>query len=78
MPTGWLIAAVGQMLLFLGVIALISSGLDQTSYEVGWRIDHLAEEVHSMSLALEQLERRMKNESASKSDSTGSAIQDAA
>ena len=78
MPTGWLIAAVGQMLLFLGVIALISSGLDQTSYEVGWRIDHLAEEVHSMSLALEQLERRMKNESASKSDSTSSAIQDAA
>ena len=43
MPTGWLIAAVGQMLLFLGVIALISSGLDQTSYEVGWRIDHLAD-----------------------------------
>jgi hypothetical protein len=56
MPTGWLTAAVGQMLLFLGVITLISSGMDQTVSEVTWRIDHLAEEVHHMSLALDQLE----------------------
>lgn len=76
MPTGWLIAAVGQMLLFLGVIALISSGLDQTSHEVGWRVDHLAEEVHSMSLALEQLERRMKIEAAAKA--ANSQVHDAA
>lgn len=78
MPTGWLIAAVGQMLLFLGVIALISSGLDQSSHEIGWRINHLAEEVHSMSLALEQMERRMKLESSARAEAAKSQIHDAA
>ena len=56
MPTGWLSAALGQMLLFLGVVTLISSGLEQTVSEVSWRIDHLAEEVHHMGLALDELE----------------------
>ena len=56
MPTGWLTAAVGQMLLFLGIVALISSGMDQTISEVSWRIDHLAEEIHHMGLALDDLE----------------------
>ena len=58
MPTGWLSAAVGQMLLFLGVVTLISSGLDQTVAEVAWRIDHLADEVHQMGQALDRLETR--------------------
>lgn len=56
LPLGWLTAAVGQMLLFLGVITLISSGLDLTVSEVAWRIDHLAEEIHHMEMALEDLE----------------------
>lgn len=56
MPTGWLTAAIGQMLLFLGVVTLISSGLDQTVSEISWRIDQLADEVHGMSHALEQFE----------------------
>ena len=56
MPTGWLTAAVGQMLLFLGVITLISGGMDQTVAEVAWRIDHLAEEIHHLGLALDDLE----------------------
>ena len=57
MPKGWLTAAVGQMLLFLGVVTLISAGMEQTVHEVSWRIDHLAEEVYHMSLALDDLER---------------------
>ena len=56
MPTGCLAAAVGQMLLFLGVVTLISSGMEQTVAEVSWRIDHLAEEVHHMGLSLDELE----------------------
>ena len=44
-PTGWLIAAVGQMLLFLGVVTLVSGGMEQTVDEVSWRIDHLAEQI---------------------------------
>ncbi len=56
LPTGWLTAAIGQMLLFLGVVTLISSGMEQTISEVAWRIDYLAEEVHHMGLALDDLE----------------------
>ena len=44
-PTGWLVAAVGQMLLFLGVVTLVSGGMEQTVDEVSWRIDHLAEQI---------------------------------
>lgn len=57
MPTGWLTAAVGQMLLFLGVVTLISSGMEQTVHEVSWRIDSLADEIHRMRQSLEQLEQ---------------------
>lgn len=40
-PTGWLIATAGQMLLFLGVVTLISGGMEQTTEEVARRIDRL-------------------------------------
>lgn len=56
LPMGWLTAAVGQMLLFLGITTLISSGMKQTTSEVAWRIDFLADEVHHMEIALGQLE----------------------
>lgn len=56
LATGWLAAAIGQLMLMLGVVTLISNGLDQTVKEVSWRIDHLAEEVHHMGLALDALE----------------------
>jgi hypothetical protein len=39
--TGWLVATVGQMLLFLGVVTLISGGMEQTTQEVVRRIDTL-------------------------------------
>lgn len=56
LPTGLLTAAVGQMVLFLGVVTLISSGMEQTVHEVSWRIDHLAEEIYHVGLALDELE----------------------
>ncbi len=42
-PTGWLIVTVGQMLLFLGVINLVSGGMEQSSDEVAHRIEVLGE-----------------------------------
>jgi hypothetical protein len=40
-PTGWLIGTVGQMLLLLGVVTLVSSGLEQTTAAVAREIDRL-------------------------------------
>ena len=40
-PTGWLVAAVGQMLLFLGLVTLVSAGIEQAVDEVAWRIADL-------------------------------------
>lgn len=33
-PMGWLISTIGQMLLFLGIVTLVSSGMEQTTQEV--------------------------------------------
>ncbi len=42
-PTGWLITTAGQMLLFLGVVTLVSGGMEQTTDEVSRRIEWLGE-----------------------------------
>ena len=44
-PTGWLITTAGQMVLFLGVVTLVSGGMEQTTQEVVRRIDHLGEKI---------------------------------
>ena len=38
-PTGWFATTIGQMLLFLGVVTLISGGMEQTTREVNRRIE---------------------------------------
>ena len=43
--TGWLVATIGQMLLFLGVVTLISGGMQQTTHEVGSRVQYLGERI---------------------------------
>lgn len=40
-PTGWLVTTIGQMFLFLGVVTLISSGMEQTAAEVASRMETL-------------------------------------
>jgi hypothetical protein len=57
-PTGWLVSAVGQMLLFLGVVTLVSGGMEQTIDEVAWRIDYLADQIAHMekTITAQQLE----------------------
>lgn len=39
--TGWLMATAGQMLLLLGIVTLVSGGMQQTTHEVSERIEHL-------------------------------------
>lgn len=47
-PTGWFTTTVGQMLLFLGVVTLVSAGMEQTTVEVAQRIDTLGEQLDRM------------------------------
>ncbi len=44
-PTGWLLASAGQMLLFLGVVTLVSGGMEQTTHEVSRRIEYLGDQL---------------------------------
>jgi len=44
-PTGWLVTTAGQMLLFLGVVTLISGGMEQTTQEVTRKIDTLGDKL---------------------------------
>ena len=54
-PTGWLIATAGQMLLFFGVITLVSGGLEQTTEQVNKRIEQLGDHI----IRIEQAAREM-------------------
>ena len=56
-PTGWLICTVGQMLLFLGVITLISGGMQQTSHEVTRRVEYLGDRILRFEQSADQLLR---------------------
>ena len=44
-PTGWLVTTVAQMMLFLGVINLVSGGIEQTNDDVSQRISVLGEQL---------------------------------
>jgi sulfite exporter TauE/SafE len=52
-PTGWLTCVAGQMLLFLGVVTLVSGGIEQTGEEVKLRIERLGERM----VRIEQIAR---------------------
>lgn len=56
--TGWLVTTAGQMLLFLGVITLVSGGMEQTTQEVARRIDTLGERLVRIEQATERAEAR--------------------
>lgn len=43
--TGWLVATGGQMLLFLGVVTLISGGMQQTTHEVTRRVEYIGSQI---------------------------------
>ncbi len=52
-PTGWLITTLGQMFLFLGIVTLISSGMEQASSELTARIEQLGQRL----MRVESLQR---------------------
>ena len=54
-PTGWLVTTVGQMLLFLGVINLVSGGMEQSNDEVSQRIEALGQHILRIESATENL-----------------------
>jgi hypothetical protein len=70
MPTGWLIAAIGQMLLLLGVVSLIACGMDQTTADVTDRIDSLYYEITEIAGYLERVERQLNQIRAERSISS--------
>lgn len=47
-PTGWLVTTVAQMLLFLGVINLVSGGIEQNNHDVSLRLNALGEQLMRM------------------------------
>ncbi len=53
--TGWLISTAGQMLLFLGVVTLVSGGMQQTTHEVAQRVEYLGGKMHRIEQSTEQL-----------------------
>lgn len=44
-PRGWMLTTAGQMLLFLGIVTLISSGMERSSEEITDRIDLIGEQL---------------------------------
>jgi hypothetical protein len=54
-PTGWLVTTAGQMLLLLGVITLVSGGMQQTTHEVATRVAHLDGRMHRIETTAHEL-----------------------
>ena len=54
-PTGWLVTTAGQMLLLLGVITLVSGGMQQTTHEVAARVAHLDGRMHRIETTAHEL-----------------------
>ncbi len=54
-PTGWLVTTAGQMLLLLGVITLVSGGMQQTTHEVAARVAHLDGRMHRIESTAHEL-----------------------
>jgi hypothetical protein len=50
-PTGWFTTTVGQMLLFMGVVTLVSAGMEQTTAEVSRRVDTIGDQLGRLELA---------------------------
>ncbi|MCA9051985.1 MAG: hypothetical protein KDA89_24775 [Planctomycetaceae bacterium] len=56
-PTGWLVTTVAQMMLFLGVINLVSGGIEQNNDDVSQRINSLGEQLMRIEYVTEQVLR---------------------
>ena len=59
-PTGWLVTTVAQMMLFLGVINLVSGGMEQTSTDVSQRMEYLGAQLMRIEQVTEEALRGPK------------------
>lgn len=76
--TGWLISTAGQMLLFLGVITLVSAGMEHASTSVSRRIDRLGQRIFLFEQAmLEQQESQNKRRTAARPPQTNASAPEA-
>ncbi len=50
-PTGWLLTTVGQMLLYLGVVTLVASGLEQTTDAVTLQLQQMGHKLERLETA---------------------------
>ncbi len=53
--TGWLLSTAGQMLLLLGIVTLVSGGMQQTTHEVTERIEYLGGRMIRIEQSTDQL-----------------------
>lgn len=59
-PTGWLVTTVAQMMLFLGVINLVSGGMEQTNHDVSERMEYLGAQLMRIEQVTEEAMRGPK------------------
>lgn len=57
-PTGWLLATIGQMVLYLGVVTLVASGLEQTTDAVHRQMAQLSAQLQRLEAAQARRPRR--------------------
>jgi hypothetical protein len=77
-PTGWLVTTAGQMLLLLGVITLVSGGMQQTTHEVASRVAHLDGRMHRIETTAHELLRGPHFSHAARRSASASESDDAA
>lgn len=58
-PTGWLVTMVSQMLLFLGVINLVTGGIEQSTEQLNSRMASMSDHIQR----LEQMNRELLQQS---------------
>ncbi len=72
-PTGWLVTTVAQMMLFLGVINLVSGGIEQTNDDVSQRINVFGEQLMRIEQVTEEALRGPKIPARRYADSSAAA-----
>lgn len=70
-PYGWLATIAGQMLLFLGVVTLLSAGLEQSACDTARQLDRLGERLTRIELALDRLLLDEPSDAADEKRETG-------
>ncbi len=60
-PTGWLLTTVGQMLLYLGVVTLVASGLEQTTDAVTLQMRQMGDKLERLETASIRKSRPMRD-----------------